>query len=178
MLSLERTGGCTRGLLGGLPVVVLLSAAGGADAGTATTSLMVSAVVEPTCSVAASPLSFGNYRPGQGSASANTTLAVRCARGTPFTVALDAGMGGRTVTQRVMSFGPYQLQYNLYTTATRTAVWGDGTLSSATVSGVGRGVSLGEAVVETLYGQVPDVVTNQDLAPGLYTDTVRVTVSY
>jgi spore coat protein U-like protein len=178
MLSFERTGRRTRGLLGGLPLLALLSAAGGADAATTTTSLMVSAVVDATCTVGASPLSFGNYRPGQGSVSANTTLAVRCARGTPFTVTLDAGTGGRTVTQRVMTFGAYQLQYSLYTSAARTTVWGDGTLSSATVSGVGHGVSSGQAVVETVYGQVPDIVMNQDLAPGLYTDTVRVTVNY
>ena len=178
MLSYERTGGCTRGLLGGLTAGAMLLTPAMTGAATASTTLVVSAVVESTCSVAANPLSFGGYRPGQGSAISNTTLAVRCAKGTPFTVALDAGAGGGTVTQRVMTFGAYQLRYNLYTTAGRTTVWGDGTMSSATVSGIGHGLATGQAVVETVYGQVPDIAANQDLAPGLYTDTVRVTVSY
>ncbi len=167
----------------GLPIRLLAAAVcmAGADAtlaGAASTTLVVSATVESTCAVSANPLSFGSYRPGQGGASANTTLAVRCARGTPFTVALDAGTGGSTVAQRVMTFGSYRLQYNLYTTAARNTVWGDGTRSSTTVSGMGHGMSIGQAIVETVYGQVPDIAGNQDLAPGLYTDTIRVTVSY
>jgi spore coat protein U-like protein len=178
MLSCERTGRWARGLRDGLTMGALLATAGGAGAGTATTNLMVSAAVEPTCTVAANPLTFGRYRPGQGSVSANTTLTVRCPRGARFTVALDAGTGSITVMRRVMTFGAYQLQYNLYTTAARTTLWGDGTLSSATVSGIGQGLSTGQAIVETVYGQVPDIDVNEDLAPGLYTDIVRVTVSY
>jgi spore coat protein U-like protein len=157
---------------------VLTAAAAAAFAGAASTSFMVSATVESACAVSANPLSFGSYRPGQGSALANTTLAVRCARGTPFTVALDAGSGGSSVARRLMTFGSYRLEYNLYTTPARTTVWGDGTQSSATVSGTGHGLSIGQAIVQTVYGQVPDIVGNQDLAPGLYTDTIRVTVSY
>jgi spore coat protein U-like protein len=177
MLSSERSEHLlSLGLLAA--AVAALGGAQGAIAATASTTITVSATVESTCTVSANPLSFGSYRPGQGSASADTTLAVRCAKGTPFTVALDSGAGGGTVTRRVMTFGSFKLQYNLYTSAARTTVWGDGTLSSATVSGTGHGLSTGQAVIETVYGQVPDITGNQDLAPGLYTDTIRVTVSY
>ena len=178
MLSDERTRYGTRGLLSGSIASLLLVPVVVASAGSVTTNLMVSATVETTCAASANPLSFGSYRPGQGTVSANTTLAVRCGKGTPFTIALDAGSGGVAVMQRAMSLGAYQLQYNLYTSAAHRTVWGDGTMSSATVSGIGHGLSTGQAVIETVYGQVPDVVGNQDLAPGLYTDTVRVTVSY
>ena len=158
--------------------VAAMAGAQGALAATASTTMTVSATVESTCAVSANPLSFGSYRPGEGSASASTTLAVRCAKGTQFTVALDAGTGGTTIARREMTFGSFKLQYNLYTTAARTTVWGDGTQSSSTVSGIGHGLSTGQAIVETVYGQVPDIAANQDLIPGLYTDTIRVTVSY
>jgi spore coat protein U-like protein len=179
MVSLNRCGHSKAGLLmtclgaGALP-----GAAHDAAAATATGSLIVSATVEATCAVSANPLSFGTYRPGQGNVTANTTLSVRCPKGSPFTVTLDAGTGGGTVVQRVMTFGAYRLQYSLYTTAARSTVWGDGTMSSATVAGIGHGLSSVQAIVETVYGQLPDISANQDLAPGLYTDTVRVTVSY
>jgi spore coat protein U-like protein len=116
------------GLLGALAAAVLLAAAGGATAGTKTTSLLVSVVVEPACTVSAYPLSFGSYTPGFEGVSGNTTLSVRCTRGAPFTVALDAGSGWQ-----------------------RGAAADDvRRLSSA----------------------------NQNLAPGLYTDIIRVTVTY
>ena len=179
MVSLNRSGHSrARLLISGLGAVLLVAAAGDAAGATATSTIMVSVTLSTTCSVSANPLSFGTYQPGQGSMSASTTLAVRCTRGAPFSVALNAGTGGGTVTQRLMSFGASKLQYNLYTSAAHTTVWGDGTQSSATVSGIGRGFTSGAAITQTVYGQVPDTPANVDLAPGLYTDTITVTVSY
>lgn len=165
-------------LIGSLGAALLLAAAAGAAAATISSTIMVSVTLASSCTVSASPLSFGTYQPGQGNASASTTLAVRCTRGAPFSVALNAGIGGGTVTQRLMSMGASRLQYNLYTTAAHTTVWGDGTQSTATVSGVGRGLMNGAQITHTVYGQVPDTAANVDLAPGLYTDTITVTVSY
>lgn len=179
MVSLDRSGHSkARLLIGSLGAVLLLGAADDSSAATASTTIMVSVTLASTCTVSAHPLSFGTYQPGQGSASASTTLAVRCTKGAPFSVALNAGIGGGSVTQRLMSMGASRLQYNLYTTAAHTTVWGDGTESTATVSGVGRGLMNGAQITQTVYGQVPDAPANVDLAPGLYTDTVTVTVSY
>jgi len=178
MLSSERTGRCTRALLGGLALGVLLAPATGAAAESVTGTLRVSATVESTCAVSANPLTFPAYYPGLGSVTANSTLSVRCSRGAPFTVAMDAGAGGGDLAQRLMSSGTSRLQYNLYTNAARTAVWGDGTISSAVVAGIGRGLASTEAITETVLGALPDSAANQQLAPGLYTDTVRITVTY
>jgi len=46
------------------------------------------------------------------------------------------------------------------------------------VSGIGRGLASAAAITQTVYGQVPDSPANVNLAPGLYTDIVTVTVSY
>jgi spore coat protein U-like protein len=166
------------GLLGPLATAVLVAAASGAGAATTNTSLLVSVVVEPVCTVSAYPLSFGSYTPGLGGVSGNTTLSVRCTRGAPFTVALDAGSGGGSVAQRQMTFGAHKLRYNLYTSAARTTVWGDGTSGSAVVGGIGKGLTSDGTITETMYGQLPDSSVNQNLAPGLYTDIIRVTVTY
>ena len=179
MVSLKRPGySKVRLSIGSLGAALLVAAAQGAAGATATSTIMVSVTLASTCTVSANPLSFGTYQPGQGSASASTTLAVRCTRGAPFSVALNAGTGGGTVAQRLMSMGASRLQYNLYTTAAHTAVWGDGTQSTATVSGIGRGFTSGAEITHTVYGQIPDTAANVDLAPGLYTDVVTVTVTY
>jgi spore coat protein U-like protein len=179
MVSLKRSGHPKAGLLvGSLAAALLLPAADDSSAATASSTITVSVTLASTCTVSANPLSFGTYQPGQGSASGSTTLAVRCTQGAPFSVALNAGIGGGSVTQRLMSMGASRLQYNLYTTAAHTTVWGDGTQSTATVSGVGRGFASAAAITQTVYGQVPDTAGNVDLAPGLYTDTITVTVSY
>lgn len=178
MVSLKRPGySRVRPAIGSLGAALLVAAAASAAGATATTAIMVSVTVASSCTVSASPLSFGTYQPGQGALSAHTTLAVLCTRGAPFTITLNAGMGG-TVAQRAMTMGTNKLGYNLYTTATHAAVWGDGTQSSATVSGTGRGLATGAAIAQTVYGQVPDAPSNLSLAPGFYTDTVIATVSY
>lgn len=154
-----------------------LAAALGAQATTITTTFAVSATVQKTCAVSANPLAFGTYTPGAGALTANTTLAVRCTKTTPFTVALNGGTTtGGTVAQRLMAGGADTLQYQLYTTATLATVFGDGTGNSATVGGTGNGVNTANTV--TVYGQVPDNATNQAVGPTNYGDTITVTVTY
>jgi len=153
-----------------------LAAAGSASALTATTSFGVTATVLKTCSVAANPLGFGNYTPGAGALSANTTVNVKCTKGTGFTVALNGGSTtGGTITQRLMTNGTDTLQYNLYTTAAFATVFGDGT-TGATVPGSGTG--LATAVAVTVFGNLPDNATNQGVSTGAYSDLINVTVTY
>jgi len=179
MSSLNRPGHSkVRAIIASLGAALLLAAADDSSGETVSTPMMVSVAVASTCTVSANPLSFGAYLPGQGSLSGSTTLAVLCTKGAPFSVALSAGTGGGTVAQRVMTMGANTLAYNLYTTAAHTTVWGDGSQSSATVSGIGRGLASAAAITQTVYGQVPDSPANVNLAPGLYTDIVTVTVSY
>lgn len=153
-----------------------LAAAGSASAATVTTTFGVTATVLKTCSVAANPLGFGNYTPGAGPLAANTTVNVKCTKGTPFTVALNGGTTtGGTIAQRLMSNGTDTLQYNLYTTAAFATVFGDGTTGS-TMPGTGTGIAT--AVALTVFGNLPDSATNQNVSTGAYSDTINVTVTY
>ena len=126
--------------------------------------------------MAANPLGFGNYTPGSGALAANTTVNVKCTKGTTFTVALNGGTtAGGTISQRLMSNGTDTLQYNLYTTAAFATLFGDGTTGS-TMPGTGTGIAT--AVALTVFGSLPDNATNQNVSTGAYSDTINVTVTY
>jgi spore coat protein U-like protein len=142
-------------------------AAGIAQAATTTTTFAVTATVQSTCSATAATLAFPNY----------TSVSVKCTKNTPFTVALNAGSTpGDAFAQRLMGSGANTLQYNLYTSAALTTIFGDGTGGTGTVPGTGLGVATANSV--QVFGQLPDNATNQAAVPGSYSDTITVTVTY
>lgn len=128
--------------------------------------------------VTATPVAFGLYSPGSPSpTNANGTVTVACtvvAGNTlpSFTAALDAGIAG-SFAPRQMDFAGTRLNYNLYTDAAHTIVWGDGTGGTSTQSYDASGAQ--GQVNFTVYGQMP---AGQYVAPGSYADTITVTVSY
>jgi spore coat protein U-like protein len=151
--------------------------AGIAHSGTTITTFAVTTTLLATCSATATPLAFSAYTPGGGAIANNGTVSVKCTKNSPYTVALNGGAtAGGTVAQRLMASGANTLQYNLYTTAAFTTVFGDGTGTSKTEAGTGAG--MGTATAFTVFGQLPDNATNQAAVPGSYTDTITVTVSY
>ena len=142
-----------------------------APAATANSTIAVSALVLSFCTVVAAPLAFGNYSRVQ--VDATTTLAVTCTNGTPYTVALDAGIGtGATVAARQMTgvLATSLLEYTLYRDAARTNLWGV-TTGTDTAAGTGNGL----LQTLTVYGRIP---ANQAPAPGAYLDTVSVVLTY
>jgi spore coat protein U-like protein len=160
-----------------LAASVLAAGAAQAAGNTVTTTFQVSATVKPNCTTSATALGFGNYTPGSGAITANSTITVNCTKSTPYTVGLNPGSTtGDAFIQRLMTSGANTLQYNLYTTAALTTVFGDGTGATGTDSGTGTGMA--NALTYTVYGQVPDNATNQASLPATYTDTITVTVSY
>jgi spore coat protein U-like protein len=144
---------------------------------TITTTFQVTATVQPACTTSATALGFGNYTPGSGAVTSSSTITVNCTKLTGYTIALNPGSTtGDAFTQRLMTSGSGTLQYNLYTTAAYLTVWGDGTGATATEAGIGTGLSA--AATYKVYGQLPDSATNQAAAPGSYSDTITVTVTY
>lgn len=131
------------------------------------------------CTVSTAPLVFGNYDPTSGAAVDSTgTVTVTCTAVTSisvnYTIALGTGLGG-SYSPRQMTSGVNALPYNLYTNASRSTVWGDGSGGTSLVS---DGYTLGLLVVTrdyTAYGRIPG---SQNVAAGAYADTVVVTVTY
>lgn len=143
---------------------------GRANATTTTTSMSVSATVLGLCIVAATPIAFGNYTSTQTD---NTgTVVASCTAGTPYNISLDPGTGTGASTGNRMMTGPSAatLHYSLYSNSGRTTNWGN-VIGTDTVSGTGNGL----AQTLTVYGRIP---ASQLSAPGVYTDTVTVTLTY
>lgn len=131
---------------------------------TVTASMGVSATVQSTCVISATPMGFGTYAAVVNNAT--STVAVTCTNTTPYTVSLNAGAAtGATVTNRSMTGGAVLLNYALYSDSARSANF----TTTASLTGNGSSQPI------TIYGQIPGL---QYVAPGTYTDTIIATVTY
>ena len=144
-----------------------------AFAATSSTSFTVTANVLASCQVNTTNLDFGNYSAASSTPTdATSTISVTCNPGQNYSISLDAGQGsGATVASRLLTSGANTLSYGLYTTGAYSALWGDGTLSTATVSATGSGSQQSR----TVYGRL---AAGQYTAPGTYLDTIAVAVTY
>lgn len=133
-----------------------------------------SAQPSPSCSISATAVSFGTYNVFSGSAVDSTgTITYRCnAQASNITISLSRGSGS-SYDPRQMSKGTERLDYNLFTNAARTTVWGDGTsgTSAYTIANPAnnRNVNL------TVYGRVP---AGQDVSAGIFSDTVTAVINF
>ncbi|HTS20917.1 MAG TPA: spore coat U domain-containing protein [Casimicrobiaceae bacterium] len=137
-----------------------------------------------SCSASTVGVAFGAYDvfssspvPGTGSVKVNCSLTTETLVKVNYTISLATGSSNSFV-QRTMAGGGSSLHYNLYTSNSYSTVWGDGSGSTATVSGSMTLIVFfsptGSATV-TVYGQVPAL---QDVTVSNYQDNVTVTVSY
>jgi spore coat protein U-like protein len=152
----------------------LMMGAAPASAATATGTLSVQVTIVAECQVQNAPLlNFGNTQGVLDSAvNGSASIDIQCTNSTPYNVRLSAGTGaGATLANRLLTGGAgATVRYSLYRDAARTQVWGvtDGT---DTVADTGNG----DVKMHDVYGQIPAQTTP---APGTYSDTVTITVSY
>lgn len=132
-------------------------------------SFTAQATVSPNCLVTAQDIDFGNQGVLDTAVDATGNVAVTCTAGTAYTISLDNGVTGTGPTARRMTLAGAYVTYGLYKDAARSQPWGGsgGELVSGTGSGITEDVSV--------YGRVPAQDTP---APGTYTDTIVVTVTY
>jgi spore coat protein U-like protein len=123
------------------------------------------------CLVNASNLNFGSTGVLRAALDATSTITVTCTNAASYTVALDGGVSGATnPAQRKMTQASQLITYGLYRDSGRTLPWGD-SVGVNTAAGTGSGL----AQTLTVYGRVPAQSTP---APGVYADTVVMTISY
>lgn len=147
-------------------------ASGASLAATSNTTFQVTATVASSCSVSAGALAFGTYDPlAVTDKSGTSTINVTCNLLSPYTLKLNGGAVNATILDRQMSDGGTNtLDYQLYTSALLSAVWGDG-VDGSTVTGLGTGLS----IPHTVHG----VITNgQNVPNGSYADTVTVSLDF
>lgn len=133
-----------------------------------------------TCTVSATGVTFSNYDPSSlldGTGNITVICTGLISVSVNYTISLSTGSSG-SYSARQMTSGGYVLQYNLYTAPSRSDVdqiWGDGSGVSSVVS---DGYSLALLIVTRnypVYGRIP---AGQNVAAGLYGDTITVTVVY
>ena len=132
---------------------------------------VVRANVQSACRVQAQDLDFGLAGVLNTNIDTSNRIRVRCTAGLPYTIGLDNGSSGGTgPTSRLMVNGANSVTYGIYRNNARTLPWGN-TIGVNTLAGIGTG---GDQNYRA-YGRVPPQTTP---APGTYTDTVTVTVTY
>jgi spore coat protein U-like protein len=120
------------------------------------------------CTVSTTSVAFGAYDPfSTAPKDSNGSVQITCDVVTGYTIALNAGTSGSL--NRAMASGAYRLNYNLFTEATGTIVWGDGSGAGTLVSGSGTAATI------PVYGRVP---ARQNVRAGSYVDTLIMTVTY
>lgn len=134
-----------------------------------------------TCTASSTGVAFGTYNTTQAAATDSAgSVSVRCTAllslAVSYTVDLAAG-GSGTFTTRRMTRGASTLIYNLYTTAARTTIWGNGTGGTGRISATGILVTplTPHNATYQVYGRIP---ARQVIPIGAYIDTIVATVTY
>jgi spore coat protein U-like protein len=156
---------------------VLLAMAGAAQAATKTSSFTVSASVGKNCIISAGNLALGEFV-GDNNLAAESDITVRCTVGTNFGIALSDGNTGTYAGRRMVGPGGDFLVYNLYTSDTYGAVWGDDTGTTDIVGGVGAGMGIAGELTRTVYGRLLAEDNDGPVAAGAYSDSIIATITY
>lgn len=133
-----------------------------------------------TCAISSPTLAFGAYDPTSASArTASISFTVSCikrAGDANQTYRVLASVGSGTFTTRTMSNGTDALNWNLYSDAAMTVIWGDGTAPSVLISGsmpfAAAANNTTVTQTHTVYGSIP---AGQDLSVGNYLPTTITT---
>jgi spore coat protein U-like protein len=148
----------------------------------------------PSCQFSTATIAFGSYNVYTTSATAITgTISGVCTSGASSTtrpiIKLGTGLHGTFAARKMLcgsgtcstaGFSTDTLQYNLYTTAAHSTVWGDGTGVTASVqlatSCCGNNVPWSTSI----FGLMPAAIAGSinDSAVGVYGDTVVVTMTF
>ncbi len=142
---------------------------------TAALFIMLSPAVlaESSCAIdSVTAVNFGTYDVFSSLANNNGvgSLSIRCkGGGATFLVTLSNGQSN-SYASRIMKSGENSLNYNLYTSAARIVVWGDGTGGSSTMA-----ANRNSATTLSVFGQIP---AGQDAAVGTYTDSITTLIIF
>ncbi len=160
-------------------VCALLAAPSSAVAGSASTSMTVTASVVAKCTVSAPTLAFGNWdfvTNGAADLDGTSTLSFTCTKGSSavyVTADVGANTASATGTTRAMTDGSsHYLSYELYTDSGHTTVWNTTNSGGHTFAPT---FAASHSATTTVYGRIP---TGQDATVGSYTDSVSVVINF
>lgn len=138
--------------------------------------LQAGAAVPAAVWLSVSPMNFGEI--GTGVYEATASITVRASKGITFRIALDGGQhpsAGLRALRRLR--GSDSLTYELWQDAGRSLPWGDAGFAGSYPNGNPLpAIGTGTPQRFTVYGHLYSIEGMP--APGLYADTVTVTVHY
>ncbi|MFH0775416.1 MAG: spore coat U domain-containing protein [bacterium] len=150
----------------GLLIVAMMLWGGYAIAGTDVLNVSASAAMSVSVNVS-DDIAFGPYS-GAQLADIGVINLTRSSNSLPVNITLSTG-AAPDFTQRMLGA---DLEYNLYTDALWTIIWGDGSDTSVIVTWAAGGLNTASY---TIYGRVP---LGQSPAQGNFTDAITVTADY
>ena len=140
-------------------------------AGRATVQIRASVNPIGGCAVAATPLIFMIPVPTNTNVDSTSTITIKCAPNTAFTVDINTGLYPNGINRRVFNAAANAyINYDVYKDPPRSAVWGTGGARNVGGNSGPTGTSL-----LTVYGRVASVKT---LKAGGYNDTLTVTITF
>ena len=140
-----------------------------ASVATASATMQVGAVVEPSCKLDVAPLTFEGAQSAAPRADAQADIAVSCTPETSFAIAIDGGQHGANGRRRMASASGDFLEYEIFQDAGRTTRWGGSATSE--VSGI---VPASGHVELSAYGRI----TAAAAPANRYADTVTVLITF
>jgi spore coat protein U-like protein len=139
-------------------------------AATATASLTVTATVAGTCTISATSMAFGTLSTTADN-NPTATVTYNCSNGTYARITADQGQNwANASSDRVMVSGSNRLNYQLYLASERSRRLDD-------YAGAFDRTGTGSDATVTIYGRVR-AADAAAAAPGNYTDTVTLTITY
>lgn len=126
-----------------------------------------------TCRVSVTrAVNFGNYNPLSATPdTARGRISVACHGKGRLSIALSTGSSGSYTPRSMQDSAGDVLDYNLYTKASLTVIWGNGTEGTGTVSRRFHN----NTKRARIHGQIP---AGQNVPAGSYSDTITVTVTF
>jgi spore coat protein U-like protein len=138
----------------------------------------VDARADVMCTATVTGINFGSYNPFVSTDDDSSgNIGVSCTPTTAGTVSYTIGIssGSGSFVTRLLTQGNESLGYNVYVSAMRAQVWGDGTAGTSVIS---DSYTLSQTSVTRTYGIHGRILARQNKPAGSYADVLNVTITY
>jgi spore coat protein U-like protein len=160
-----------------LAVAVLTLASSTAFAGSSpqTDDFVVSITLQNDCTITLNDINHGTVTTlttNNDAVSAGDNIT--CSFADAYSIGFNVGTGGGTYATRTLANGTNSLNFNVYSDAARTVVWGDGSGGSAAKTGTSTGGNVADPL--TVYSRVFGPQTGKP--EGTYSSTITATATF
>ncbi len=147
------------------------------DNGTASGTVTVTMIVSKDCVINAPSLDFGSAAFVGSFDPVTQTIAIRCSKGTAYTVGIDNGMN--YLASRRLAHGGAYIGYEIYFPATSTSRWGSSGAERRNSADATGNAGLYTGTTDQTYSYKAQILAGQATPPaGTYTDTLLVDVQF